>query len=265
MNIIGKNLIVSLFILTSPTTDVSGQSGGRGPFQPGEVLRFKVRWGFVRLGSITLKQEPPDQRDPSKRVLTLSGESSPLLKFIDAAFVNRAVISEKSLVSYDYTSEVGRKKHLRISQRLDPASGMMAALEVRDGKEVVNTRIPDGKSLFNDLNFLMYVRTFAGSGTEATLPSVYKDSVVTTHVTLMKEVEQVRVQPFEKPVRAYVFEAEANWSNQDIAGFRGEFRGYVGADPGAMLLKMEAKVLIGSIVVELESFEYTPVRTSTTK
>ncbi|MBI4429217.1 MAG: DUF3108 domain-containing protein [Ignavibacteriales bacterium] len=255
MNASTRALVVVTILLACVSGSLFGQRNDRGPFIPGEVLRFKVRWGFIRLGSIVLKQAIENQKDTSQHVITLSGESSPLLKIIDAAFNNRAIVSPRSLVSYEYTSEIGRKKHLKISQKLHRRSGAMDVLEVRDGKQVVKTRIEGGASLFNDLSFLMYVRTHAGSGREVLLPSIYKDSVITTRVNLSKEITRLSLAPFPQPVRAYPFEARANWTNQEIAGFKGEFRGYVSAEPGAMLLKLEAKVLIGSIVLELESFE----------
>jgi len=249
------DIFFALFLIGS-SAQLSGQELHRRPFQAGEVLKYGVHWGFIRLGTIVFTQQLRDAKDSSSYVVTLSGESSPMLKFIDAAFANRAVISSRSLASLEYISEVGRKKHLRIVQRLDAKRRSMIAQEVRDGKQVVNTSIPNGQSLFNDLSFLMYVRKNAGSGLEADLPSIFKDTIVTTHIKLPQKAENVDVEALKKPAKAHVFEARANWTNQDIAGFRGEFRGYVMDHPSALLLRLEAKVLIGSIVVELESIEH---------
>jgi hypothetical protein len=68
-------------------------------------------------------------------------------------------------------------------------------------------------------------------------------------------LETVEVPAFHAPFRAIRFDGRAEWVLPTAAGMTGEFHGWLTQDEAAIPVKATVRIFLGSVTLELESFE----------
>ena len=77
----------------------------------------------------------------------------------------------------------------------------------------------------------------------------------TTELIFRGEKEEVEIGDLDEPVRARVFTGQTKWGGGTaVAGMAGDFAGWFSDDEAAVPLRAEMKVIVGSIVIELEEW-----------
>jgi hypothetical protein len=76
-----------------------------------------------------------------------------------------------------------------------------------------------------------------------------------TEVSYAKATEEIEVDAFEAPRRCHLVSGIARWVGKSFAGMKGPFRGWITDDEAAIPLKAKVEIFLGSIVLELESYE----------
>ncbi len=121
----------------APGSAAAQASSARGfcaaPFADGERLCYKVRWGPIRLATLTITQEQAAGTS-SRYVVRMSGETRPGLPFLDLVFANRAVLRPENPTSRDFEFETGRGVRSRIAYRYDGVAGELS-IEENDERE----------------------------------------------------------------------------------------------------------------------------------
>ncbi len=227
----------------------------RSAFKAGEVLRYKVKWSFIRLGSLEVRQELCDSADRACYRIILTAESAQGLPFIDIYFVNQGKVSTETLESLEFTSDIGREKRNRSVHQTDTAAKLLALTEFVDNNLIRSDTLHLNQLVYDDPSLFMLFRCLAGSGETREVSSVMESRIETTTFRFPVDREEIEVAALDKPVSAFRFEGKANWTRNDYAGLKGEFCGWVSADSAAVPLRIEARIFLGSIVLELESYE----------
>jgi hypothetical protein len=254
-----RSLILLLTILA-----INSSSRGDGPvsagnvFREGEILRYKVKWSFFRLGTVTLKTV----RDTSchaqgdfKIVMTV--ESNPDLSFIWIREFNECVVDTRSLDSKffharhrkgeEYTEIwhiVDASRHCTYYRVTDRNSGAVLAADTLRGVE----SFVEGPSLF------FFARCLSGRLGTTNVPTLVGGQLATTELTFGGEKEILDLGEAGTPVRVRKFLGVAHWQGGTEAGLQGDFTGWISDDDAAVPILAEVRVLLGSIRLELESW-----------
>jgi len=243
----------TLFLLLVPLPAATQFLYTPTAFRPGEVLTYKVKWSFIRLGTITVRQEYPDADFPLYFQVWLNGESAVGLPFIDVFFRSTSLLNRESPTNVLYELMTDRDDPVRTAYIYDPSNHRMIALGTQAGEvsrlDTLAAPVPyyDGPGLY------MFTRCASGSDTTLQLPTVMDYNLGLTSIRFVRTVEMVEVAAFEGEVPAYPFMGSTDWEGSSFAGMSGSFRGWVSTDSSRIVLKAEVKIFLGSAVIELES------------
>ncbi len=230
-------------------------------FQAGEVLRYKVKWQFFRLGTITVKtlRDSSGQDTPLYHIV-LTVESNPDLRFIWIQEFNESLMDARRLLSVHFRAvhrnndEITRMDAVYDSSRhvaiYAQTSNGEQRQDVRDTLRNVGPYL-EGPSLFTA------TRCLARPGLTTELATLVNGRISSTELRFDGSPAEIEIDAVKSPVRALRYVGTARWNGGTEAGLSGEFTGWVSNDRAAVPLRAEMKVLLGSICVELESWTRT--------
>jgi len=224
----------------------------------GEVLQYKVKWSFFRLGTVILRTVRDTSCHAAEDIkVIMSVESNPDLSFIWIREFNECVIDTRALNSKlfharhrngeQYTEiwhVVDFPRHCTYYRVTDRNSGADLAADTLLGVD----SFVEGPSLF----FL--ARCLSHSFGTKNVPTLVGGKLSSTELTYGSERELMDIGAVGTPVRVRKFLGVAHWQGGTEAGLGGEFTGWISDDEAAVPIVSEVKVLIGSIRLELESW-----------
>jgi hypothetical protein len=244
--------LACIIVLTSIDAAFARQRNeDRRPFIAGEVLRYRVRWSVFRLGTVTIGQVT---HDSGKYIVEMTVRSSPSLPFIDVDFLNRTILCEQR---QSITEEIitSGKTNEKTVYRYDATSHRILMEDSVEGERVRLDTLNWETECYDALGLLMYCRRFAGSGRSVSLPTLNDYRIGRTDVVYLNEPEEIEVLAFEGRRRCLKAAGFAHWVGKSFAGMKGPFRGWFTDDESAIPLKAEVEIFLGSIVLELESYQ----------
>ncbi len=227
-------------------------------FRPGEVLQYKVKWHFLRLGTIILRTEADTSAgDTGCYRLIMIVQSNPALMFISLYEYNESVVNGHDPHSRRYLGRhVNGGDSSLITYAYDPAVRRAWCFE----KNLHTQSVKDSTSLENvppfveGASLLMYARWKSHSGKIYGVPTMINGQLHKTRLEFNGSHEELEVDAFPQPVRALKYTGSADWQGGSSAGMSGEFTGWVSDDNASVPLRAEIKILLGSITVELEKW-----------
>ena len=230
-----------------------------GVFQPGERLQYKVKWLFIRLGTIVVTTERlPDDSSCFRIRLTL--DSSPGLFFISLhnlyeGVVRNGPLRSEGLVAKEsggddtlvttYTFRETERRILMEQRRIPPDTVL---------KSDVNDSIDyffDGPSL------LFFARAMLHSNTSVSAPTMVDLDMFSTDITFTDRIEAVSIAAVDDDIRTKQLHGKANFMGKTFGGFSGEFTGWFSDDSAAIPIRAEMNITLGSVVLELEQWSRT--------
>jgi hypothetical protein len=224
----------------------------------GEVLQYKVKWSFFRLGTVTLRTiRDSSCHTPEDIKIIMTVESNPDLSFIWIREFNECVVDTRSLDSklFHARHRNGEKydeiwhvvdfpRHCTYYRVMDKNSGANLAADTLRGVE----SFVEGPSLF------FVARCLSHSFGTKNVPTLVGGQMASTELTFGGERELIDIGAVGTPVRVRKFLGVAHWQGGTEAGLGGEFTGWISDDDAAVPILSEVKVLLGSIRLELESW-----------
>ncbi len=239
-----------------PVPTVSSPSAvySSAPFRAGEVLRYSVKWSFVRLGTIELRQGAPAQGGGPIRPVRLTALSASGLPFIDVR-----LREESQLDAAD-----PRLRDCLVRREHDPREvkhytydilNELFALELRpEGKPATRQQRREAQRPHDAAGLLMMLRGYAGSGATLTVPTLMDFTIQRSRVSFPRAVEMLEVPAFDdEEVPAHRVEVRSSWTDESAGGMGGNFDLWCTTDAAAIPLRAEIEIALGSIVIELES------------
>jgi hypothetical protein len=254
----GLGCLVVLFAACSVSAQTTPNH--RRPVIAGEVMKYKVKWSFIRLGTVTIRQLPADS---GSVLVSMDVQSAPGLPFIDVHFSNRTYVSELSQVMQQETIVTGRDSCDKTVYRFDRKSGYVVMEDSRKGERTRLDSLHWDKECYDALGLLFHSRFNAGSGLSESLPTLNDYKIDETEVSYARATEDIEVDAFDAPRRCHLVSGNARWVGKSFAGMKGPFCGWITDDSEAIPIKAEVKILLGSICLELESYERPGMSTGT--
>jgi len=234
------------------------EEGTRRPFQSGEVLQYKVKWSFIRLGTVVIRQELTNPDDPSTFCVRMTVRSAQGLPFINVHFINQTILWKYQPSVRTEMIVSGDDETVRTSYIYDSTIGQVIMIDSAQGKLVRRESIPSAIPCFDALGLLMMARIFSGSGDTLSLATLNDYKISQTDIMFTDEVEHLDVDASETPIRCRRFEGNAQWEGSSFAGMTGAFRGWISDDEASVPVRAEVGIFLGSVVLELEQYERSP-------
>ena len=224
-------------------------------FAPGETLRYKVRWSFIRLGTVEIHQNTVDPRIPEAREFTLLVKSAKGLPFINLDITHTVSASLNPLEAKRLVVENGDGQQEKTTYEMNHARQEIIVVDSACGTEVLRDTISIAERCYEALCLLFLARSHASRTGTVVVPTVVSKAVGETILHFTGESEEIDVPAFEDPIEAYHFTGDARWVGDGFGGMKGQFEGWVSRDQAAVPLRAEVGIFLGSIVLELESYE----------
>ena len=221
------------------------------PFMNAEHLEFKVKWGFIRLGTISFRQEQADKSNAFH--ISSEARSAAGLPFVDVDLKNWAVLLADAPHNLEFRFLDNSKSKSQAFYSYDSVSHTLTLKGIENARDTVTKEIRNTEACYDALGFLMLLRTLSGSGYNIIVPVIMGYDLKPTEIVFHRDVEEIKIGLWDVPVLAHRFELKGNWSDPHSGGTKGEMTGWVSADSSAVPLLIRVKITVGSIDVELES------------
>lgn len=255
-----KRILVALLAMASLTGKIVSQDTRlQTILQPGEELQYKVRWKFLRLGTLTIRTELVDSSlDHPKYRVVMIVQSNPKLPFVDIDEYNACVMDSDALMSKEYFGDFRNgKDRTEIRTKYDETYGRVfySVKDINTGKFLATDTLENIQPYVDGPSLLTYTRWVSHAVGIYNVPTISNGVIQNTRLDFGGEVEMVDVVGVDYEVRCRRYEGSADWQGGTSAGFSGKFTGWVSDDEAVVVMKAEMKVLLGSIVLELEQWQ----------
>jgi hypothetical protein len=252
---IALRYFVCLVVLVGASS-VAMSQGKTGPsvFMPVEKLQYKVMWGFFRLGTIVITQEPFHSGPANSCLISMSVRSSRGLPFINVHFVNNSRKSPTALRVSEETITTGEDSTERTIYWCDTTSGMLYCTILNKRNPFVSldsVRIQG--PCYDALGLFMLARLHGPQEDTMVVPTLNDFSIRETEIHFTGETDEIKTTACDTPVRCRRIDGNAKWVGNSFAGMRGPFSAWITDDEASIPLRAELKIFLGSIVLELES------------
>lgn len=251
------NLLLVGFMLATSYVIPQNVTTSSKVFSHGETLVYKVKWMFMRIGTITINTFKHNE-DPSLIKIIMEVESNPDLFFLKVKEYNESWIDASNLMSKSYFGDhqSGGDRTI-INSKYDPEK-KIAIYSSFDAIKKLSIRCDtiysapfyvEGPSLF----FL--TRVIAARRKIINIPTLVNGKISNTRLVFGGEKEEIEIDALPYPVRTLHYIGFADWEGGTSQALGGEFEGWISDDEAAVPVYAELKVLLGSIKIELESWK----------
>ncbi len=237
-----------LFLGSIPSSSAQSLSYNSAPFRDGEVLRYKVKWSFIRVATVEITQQAVDSSFFPKYLVQLDAKSTRI----------KVVLHAHSPTNTNFILEQGREKITVYKYDFQKHLILMEARE--NGSLVRRSGLSHDSDYYDLLGVIMMMRCLAASESRVVLPTVVDFGVRNTDLLFTDEIKKIKVSAFKGPVQARRVDGKANWKG--FGGVSGPFKGWISDDKAAIPLKIVLKASLGSVSLELERI-HRPERTWT--
>lgn len=222
------------------------------PFRPGEQLTYSVKWSFIRLGTIRVRQSVAAPMTGDTMIVEIEGASAAGIPFVSVHFLTTALLEVRRPTNIRYELVSGSDRPARTMYATIPDSDIALAISNEDDRVIrIDTLLAD-PPFYDGTGLFMLARCATGSDTTVTLPTVMEHALGTTTISFSSAIEEISVPAFRRPIRAHPFDGTTDWVGSAFAGMSGGFRGWVSTDDARRVLRAEVKLFIGSATIELE-------------
>ena len=226
-------------------------------FQPHETYQYSVKWKFLRLGTITITRLD-DGSDPNTLRVSMLVESNPSLPFVDIREYNESLIDAATLMTLEYYGDFRNKRSRKETRHIfDPDNEAVyhSEWDASTGELMYADTVHNVSGFVNGPSLLSFARARSCSGNVIDVPTFVRGSVANTRLDFTPGVREISISSWPFPVRVRKYNGIADWEGGTSQGLSGNFTGWVSDDFAAIPIRAEMKVLIGSVRIELESWD----------
>jgi len=226
--------------------------------QSGEELVYKVKWQFVRLGTITVRAErETSSTDSTLYKFIMIVESNPDLVFIKIHEYNESLVSAVDMMSRGYRGvhqNDKEKVEIRLTYNEVNHRVFYADKDLSSGKILRADTLEHVPPYVEGPTLFFYARWQSRSKRVLKVPTITNGIVANTDLDFTVGREYVEIDAVDEPIRTRKYKGFVGWEGGTAAGLSGEFIGWVSDDDAAVPIQGEMKVLLGSIRIELEKW-----------
>ena len=222
----------------------------------GEQLTYKVKWAFIRLG--TLKLEIADTLVVDDELLyhvKLYVDSNPLLFFVNMHSVYNSYINKDFQLHRFYSEEKIDDVNYIAEYRIDYSDSLILIkmTDVNDTSKIINKSMPFEKTILDGTSLIFYARKQAFSTKKDTVESFFESERGKVAFNFHGQKKPVKIAALVSPVDCYYIDGKID--TRGIAGVTGRYKGWFASDGQRPPIKGELKVFIGNVKIELEKWE----------
>jgi len=139
-----------------------GPNQVRSPFKVGEVPQYKVKWTFIRLGTVVIRQLQSGSADTTSYLLELSVQSAPALPFLDVHFTNQSLLSVISQSIVRETIISGKDPSEKTIYSYEPSNLQIIMEDSAGGRLIRKDSLKAETACYDALGLLMLSRQLIG-------------------------------------------------------------------------------------------------------
>ena len=222
----------------------------------GEELTYKVKWSFIRLG--TLKLEIADTSVVDGTLLyhvKLHIDSNPILFFVNMHNVYDSFINENFQLHHFYAKEKIDEVTYLAEYRIDYADSLIFInmTDANDPSKTIERSIPFERTILDGTSLVFYARKQVVSAKKDTVESFFESERGKVAFNFHGKKHQVKIAALDSPINCYYVDGKID--TRGIAGVTGPYKGWFAADGQRPPIKAELKVFIGNVKIELEEWK----------
>ncbi len=252
-----KNLIVVVAILIlSPNLQAQNTPYLNLKTHVNEKFVYNVSWSFIHLATITLTTESIESY-PDLCKVTVEIKTAPHLPFIDIDEYNVAVMRiTDGMTIYYHGKEDEDGKEFDITCIYDEERNysLYTAKDLKTGNIIKRDTVKSKKPYLIGTSLIQYARIIADSGVIRNVPTLLGGKFYPTIINYCGPVENIDIDAWSEPVRAFKYTGYADWKGEATAGLSGKFTGWLSNDNAKVVVYAEMGIFLGSIDVELEKW-----------
>ena len=226
-------------------------------WQIGEQLTWKVRWSFIRLGTLKMIVEDTVRIKNQKLYrIRLLMDSNPVLIFVNIHNKYECLVDSLFRpVVYMVNENNGGDRNLLLYQfDYQKKLAIMQVLNADDTTKVVKQKtIPLEHTLYDGISLTFFARGNAYPDKRFRLYTFINDQTGPLDMYFSPEMEKIKISAINKKMST--IRVEGTFHIKGIAGVTGDYKGWFTLDERRVPLKALMKVFIGNVVVELEAWD----------
>ena len=240
---------IFLMIFTFSSQDLLAQKKN-AVFKTGERLTYKVKFGFIKLGTLIIETGAPQDGHHIKTRLKFWSAQVP---FLDTKDVVDDVIDTSAvcLMRFEEHGYDGEKKMNR-TFFYDPAARTISYSDAT----VKNRIITDVRPFSDALTLFFNLREWNGSNARYYFPLRGHEGEKLVNCFFSRQEKEQDCPAFEdKEIQTYIVDGMAPMGDNAPLGASGKFTAYITKDAAAIPIRIDMKIAIGSISLILDKAE----------
>jgi hypothetical protein len=222
-----------------------------------ETLVYKVKWAFIRIGTITIKTTICEN-DPDNIKVSMLVESNPSIPFVDIKEYNETIIDRQTMMSNSFYGfyRNGSDENKYITHYDDKSkTSIWKAYNVTDNKILDSIKINNCPRYVDGPSLFFFTRANSNLNKTINVPTIIEGKIKNTKLIFTDTKEEIEIDALEYPIIAKQYFGYADWEGGSSQSLSGDFMGWVSDDGAAIPVYAEVKVTLGNIKMELESWE----------
>jgi len=252
-----NNIYTILLLILIFSCSHSVYSQGTFPsWEVGEELTYKVKWTFIRLGTIKLHICDTVRINNQKAFhIKCYIDSNPALFFVNYHTVAETFFSKDLEVQYFTYIEEDEGITYKAEYRLNHVRGLVSIelTDTSDTSHKITKEIPFTGNLQDGTSLIYYARAHADKSEQHRVTYLADDGQDVVLINFKGKDGLLKTKPFEQKIPAYYLEGHVY--NRGMAGLSGNFKGWFSADSKRLPLMAKMKVFIGSVSLKLEEYK----------
>lgn len=243
--------VVSIFICFLFLIPTFGDAQSSKMISPGEELFYEVSFLGIKLGTIRIVTENPENYN-NKSVYKAKAfiDSYEGIPFVDLHAVFNSWFDQSITYSHKFNASVKEKDYWLFDRTLYEYDKQQIIIEkYKKGEKYFSRKVKTNKKWNDGLSIFFLAREFTKSGKNIKIPTVMDKDTVYTYINFHGRKENVEIKSIGYPIRTITFNGKAEWTG--IYGLTGYFEGWFSDDEASVPIKAKMNVYIGSINIEL--------------
>ncbi len=223
----------------------------------GEALTYKVKWTFVRVGTLRLVNEGLVKRKGKEYFkLKIYIDSADGIPFVTIHDTYESYVDSNAVPVAFYAVE-DKGDHKLETDYIFDYENKVVKIQVRKNYPdriiiTQNQNVPLDQTYRDVLSLLYYARQMSGTtGSNMTIPTFVLDGRDSCYFHQMGKLDEIKYNGKLEP--SYYLEGKIKFIG--IAGIKDDFEGWFSVDRQRVPLVAKMKAFFGSITIELENSE----------
>jgi hypothetical protein len=231
------------------------QASQGGVFQTGEKLTYKVKWGFLRLGTVTLETERSSQNTRKYLIQIEARSSLPIFKFQrkSESELDPNFLFSENLVQYEFEDGDTIETRVRFDRETNRSS--LTETNQTKGKTIRSLEQQAVHPYLDAISMWFFARSMARSAQVCTVQTLRDFEFKPTRLDFRAPVSEFDIGAIDESIPAIEMVGATAAAGQSSGGFEGDFHAWFSDDDAAVMLKAEIKIAVGKVKIELESWE----------